>query len=163
MVHQSIADMAGLVGQEIGRSDWIAIDQDRITRFADATDDHSAVHLDKEAARAFGFDDTFAQGFLTLSMLMRLQEGVVPEPTGMASGFNYGLDRVRFLSPVANGARVRGCFALLELEEVRPGHWRRTLGVTIEIEGQSKPALSAEWIGYYIVDDPSAVPSSRDR
>ncbi len=152
MPSQSLADMAGLIGQEIGRSDWVQVDQDRITRFADATDDHSAVHLDKEVARAFGFDNTFAQGFLTLSMLMRLQEGVVPEPEGMTRGFNYGLDRVRFLSPVANGARIRGCFSLLRLEEARPGHWRRTLGVTIEIEDQPKPALSAEWIGYYIVE-----------
>lgn len=151
MASQSLADMTRLVGQEIGRSEWIAIEQDRISRFADATDDFSAVHLDKEAARAFGFEDTFAQGFLTLSMLMRLQDGVVAEPEGMTSGFNYGLDRVRFLSSVANGARIRGCFSLLQLEEVRPGHWRRTLGVTIEIEGQPKPALTAEWIGYYIV------------
>ncbi len=151
MASQSLADMAGLIGEEIGRSDWIEINQDRITRFADATDDHSAVHLDKEAARAFGFDETFAQGFLTLSMLMRLQEGVVPEPEGMTSGFNYGLERVRFLSPVANGARIRGRFILRALDEVRPGHWRRTLDVTVEIEGQDKIALSAKWIGYYIL------------
>jgi acyl dehydratase len=148
---QSLAEMAGQVGQEIGRSEWIAIEQDRIARFADATDDLSAVHLDKAAAQAFGFEDIFAQGFLTLSMLMRLQAGVVPEPAGMKSGFNYGLERVRFLSPVMAGARIRGRFVLAELEEVRPGHWRRTLDVTVEVEGQDKPALSAQWIGYYIV------------
>jgi acyl dehydratase len=148
---QSLAEMAALVGREIGRSDWIVIEQDRIVRFADATDDRSAVHLDRAVARAAGFDDTFAQGFLTLSMLMRLQEGVVPEPEAMKNGFNYGLDRVRFLSPVPSGARIRARFLLLALEEVRPGHWRRTLDVTIEVEGQDKPALSAQWIGYYIV------------
>lgn len=151
VVGQSLAEMAALIGQEIGRSDWIAIEQERIDRFADATDDRSAVHLDRAVARAAGFDDTFAQGFLTLSMLMRLQDGVVPEPENMKSGFNYGLDRVRFLSPVMAGARIRARFALLALEEVRSGHWRRTLEVTIEVEGQDKPALSARWIGYYLI------------
>jgi acyl dehydratase len=151
MAGQRLAEMAAQVGREIGRSGWIAIEQDRIVRFADATDDRSTVHLDRAVARAAGFDDTFAQGFLTLSMLMRLQEGVVPEPEGMKNGFNYGLDRVRFLSPVPSGARIRARFVLLALEEVRPGHWRRTLDVTIEVEGQDKPALSAQWIGYYIV------------
>lgn len=148
---QALSEMATQIGQEIGLSDWIAIDQDRIARFADATDDLSAVHLDKAVAKDFGFDDTFAQGFLTLSMLMRLQAGVVPEPAGMKSGFNYGFDRLRFLSPVMAGARIRGRFVLAGLDEVRPGHWRRTLDVTIEVEGQDKPALSAQWIGYYIV------------
>lgn len=144
-------EMAAQMGQEIGRSDWMAIAQDRIVRFAEATEDFSAVHLDKAVAKAAGFDDTFAQGFLTLSMLMRLQDGVVPEPAGMKSGFNYGLEKVRWLSPVMAGARIRARFALAGLEEVRPGHWRRTLDVTIEVEGQDKPALSAQWIGYYIV------------
>lgn len=151
MAGQALAEMAALVGQDIGLSDWVSIDQPRIVRFAEATDDYSAVHLDPAVARAAGFDDTFAQGFLTLSMLMRLQEGVVPEPKGMKAGFNYGLERVRFLSPVASGARIRGRFALRALEEVRPGHWRRTLDVTVEVEGQDKPALSAQWIGYYVV------------
>lgn len=150
-VGQPLEEMAAQVGQEIGLSDWIAIAQDRIVRFAGATDDFSAVHLDKAVAQAAGFDDTFAQGFLTLSMLMRLQDGVVPEPEGMKSGFNYGLERVRFLSPVMAGARIRARFTLAALEEVRPDHWRRTLDVTIEVEGQDKPALSARWIGYYIV------------
>ena len=150
-VRQPLAEMAAQIGQEIGRSDWTAIDQDRIARFAEATDDWSDVHLDTAAAKAFGFDDTFAQGFLTLSMLMRLQAGVVPEPEGMKSGFNYGLERVRFLSPVMRAARIRGRFVLAALEEVRPGHWRRTLDVIVEVEGQDRPALSAQWIGYYLV------------
>lgn len=146
-----IARMAALVGQGFGISDWIAIERERITAFGAATDDDSAVHLDVAAAAAAGFDDVFAQGFLTLSMLMWLQKGVVPDPKGMTSGFNYGFDRVRFLSPVMRGARIRGRFVLRSLEEVRPGAWRRTLDVTIEIEGQDKPALTAEWIGYYLV------------
>jgi acyl dehydratase len=151
MATDTLEAMAARVGEEIGVSDWIAIEQDRIGLFAEATSDHSAVHLDSAVAAAAGFEDTFAQGFLTLAMLMRLQEGVVPLPEGMKGGFNYGLERVRFLSPVMRGARIRGRFRLLGLEEAKPGAWRRTLGVTVEIEGQDKPALSAEWIGYYFV------------
>jgi acyl dehydratase len=147
---QPLAEMAAAVGTEIGVSAWLAVGQDRIDLFAEATGDRSPVHLDPEEARAAGFDDTFAQGFLTLSLLMRLHEDVVPAPEGMRSGFNYGLDRVRFPAPVMRGARVRGRFTLLALEQVRPGAWRRTLDVTIEIEGAVKPALSAEWIGYYL-------------
>jgi acyl dehydratase len=143
--------MRALIGTEIGVSDWIAIEQDRIARFGEATDDFAAVHLDREAARAMGLDDTFAQGFLTLSMLMRLQEGVLPVPAGMKSGFNYGFDRIRFLSPVMRGARIRGRFVLRRVEEVRLGGWQRTLEVTVEIEGESKPALTAEWIAYFTV------------
>lgn len=150
-VSVSLSDMRAMIGREIGVSDWLAIDQERIGRFAEATDDFSEVHLNADVAREAGFDDTFAQGFLTLSMLMRLQEGVVPELAGMKSGLNYGFDRVRFLSPVMRGARIRARFVLAGLEEVKPGAWRRTLGVTIEVEGQEKPALSAEWIGYYRV------------
>lgn len=145
------AAMAALVGREIGVSDWVSMDQDRIDGFSAVTEDRSAVHLDRAAAAAAGFDDTFAQGFLTLSMLMRLQDGVVPELAGMKSGLNYGFDRVRFLSPVMRDARIRARFVLAGLEEVKPGAWRRTLGVTIEVEGQERPALSAEWIGYYRV------------
>jgi len=143
--------MRALIGTEIGVSDWIAIEQDRIARFGKATDDFAAVHLDREAARAMGLDDTFAQGFLTLSMLMRLQEGVLPVPAGMKSGFNYGFDRIRFLSPVMRGVRIRGRFVLRRVEEVRLGGWHRAVEVTVEIEGESKPALTAEWIAYFTV------------
>ncbi len=146
MEPMALEEMRSLVGTEIGVSDWIAIEQDRIARFSTATDDFAAVHLDRAAARAIGFDDVFAQGFLTLSMLMRLQEGVLPEPIGMKSGFNYGFDRVRFLSPVMRGARIRGRFVLLRVEQVRPGGWQRAVGVTVEIEGKGKPALTADWI-----------------
>jgi acyl dehydratase len=146
-----LAAMRSLVGREIGVSDWIAIEQDRNDGFSVATDDFAAVHRDPAAARAMGLDDTFAQGFLTLSMLMRLQEGVLPEPAGMTSGFNYGFDRIRFLAPVLRGARIRARFVLTRVEEVRPGGWQRTVSVTVEIEGEAKPALVAEWIGYFTV------------
>lgn len=147
----SIADMAALVGTELGVSDWIAIDQGRIALFAEATDDFSAVHLDREQARRWGFEETFAQGFLTLSMLMKLQEDVLPLPMGLKRGYNYGLERVRFLAPVMTGARIRGRFRLNALDEIRPGEWRRNVGVTIEIEGQEKPAMTAEWLALFVV------------
>jgi acyl dehydratase len=151
MAPMSLQAMRSLVGTEIGVSDWIAIEQDRITRFSEATDDFAAVHLDRAAAQAMGLDDTFAQGFLTLSMLMRLQHDVLPEPAGMKSGFNYGFDRIRFLSPVMRGARIRGRFLLKRVEEVRPGGWQRVVAATVEIEGEAKPALTAEWIAYFTV------------
>ena len=79
-------------------------------------------------------------------MIPKLQEDIIPYPPNISSGFNYGVDRVRFLSPVVAGKRIRGRFRLLSMEEVRPGAWRRNVGVTIEVEGQEKPALSAEWL-----------------
>jgi len=151
MEPMSLEAMRALVGTEIGVSEWIAIEQDRIVRFSEATDDFAAVHLDRGAAQATGFDDTFAQGFLTLSMLMRLQRDVLPEPAGMKSGFNYGFDRIRFLSPVMRGARIRGRFVLQRVEQLRSGGWQRAVTVTVEIEGEGKPALVAEWIAYFTV------------
>jgi acyl dehydratase len=147
----SIAGMKALVGAELGVSAWVAIDQERIARFAEATDDFSAVHLDRDQARKWGFEETFAQGFLTLSMLMKLQEDVILLPAGLKRGYNYGLERVRFLSPVMTGARIRGRFRLNALDEVRPGEWRRNVGVAIEIEGQDKPAMTAEWLALFVV------------
>ena len=147
----SCNELVSLVGSELGLSDWVEIDQPRIDQFAKATDDYEGVHVDRAAARAAGFDDTIAHGFLTLSMLMRLQRAAVPDPKGIRTGFNYGFDRLRFTSPVPVGARIRGRFTLVSMEEVATGRWRRTMDTMIEIENQSKPALSARWIAYFIV------------
>lgn len=139
-----------MIGQEIGVSNWVEIDQSRIDRFADATDDHEGVHVDPAAARAVGFPDTIAHGFLTLSMLMKLQRDAVSDPIDIKTGFNYGFDRLRFLSPVHVGARVRGRFKLLSMEQAAPGRWRRVMETVIEIEGQEKPAVSAQWIAFFV-------------
>lgn len=142
----AIEDIKNLIGSELGVSDWITIDQNRINGFADVTEDHNEVHINRNVAREWGFEDCFAHGFLTLSMILRLQEDVVPYPPGIKSGFNYGLEHVRFLSPVIAGKRIRGRFTLKSMDETRPGTWRSSIGVIIEIEGHERPAVAAEWL-----------------
>ena len=135
------------VGQELGVSDWITVGQDRINVFADATEDHQFIHVDPTLAAQTPFGGTIAHGFLSLSLLSRMAADVmlVPETTKM--GVNYGFERVRFLSPVRAGKRVRGRFTLVSFEEKRPGQYQFAHDVMVEIEGEEKPALSATWIG----------------
>ena len=115
-----------------------------IDRFAEATEDFQYIHVDVEAAKATPFGQTIAHGFLTLSMMPAMMKDFPKPETRM--GVNYGFNKVRFLSPVKSGKRVRGQFKLLELVEKRPGQWQQTVEVTIEIEGEDKPALICEWI-----------------
>ncbi|MCL6697234.1 MaoC family dehydratase [Sphingomonas sp. NSE70-1] len=135
------------VGSAIGVSDWIEVPQDRISAFADATDDHQFIHVDPVAAAAAGFGGTIAHGFLTLSLLSRMAADamLIPDTTRMA--VNYGLDRVRFLAPVKAGKRVRGHFTLESADEKAPGQLLLKHQVTVEIEGEDKPALTAQWLG----------------
>lgn len=140
-----LEELQGKVGEAIGTSDWYLLDQDRINRFADATEDHQFIHVDPEAAKASPFGQTIAHGFLSLSMLAPMMETGCPRPDVQMS-VNYGFNKVRFLSPVKSGKRVRGHFKLLELVEKRPGQWQQTVEATVEIEGEDKPALLAEWI-----------------
>ena len=135
------------VGQPVGSSDWIDVGQDRISAFADATEDHQFIHVDPAAAAAAGFGGTIAHGFLSLSLLSRMAADVmlIPDTTRMA--VNYGLDRVRFLAPVKEGKRVRGHFTLDGVEEKSPGQLLIRQTVTVEIEGEVKPALTAQWLG----------------
>jgi acyl dehydratase len=143
----SIETITSKVGQELGTSDWIEVTQDRINVFADATEDHQFIHVDEALAAQTPFGGTIAHGFLSLSLLSRMAADVmlVPETTRM--GVNYGFDRVRFLAPVRAGKRVRGHFTLVSFEEKRPGQYQFAHDVTVEIEGEDKPALSATWIG----------------
>lgn len=140
-----LQDLQAKVGEVIGTSDWFTIGQDRINQFADTTEDHQFIHVDVEAAKATPFGGTIAHGFLTLSMLAPLMETSCEKPDVQMS-INYGFNKVRFLAPVKSGKRIRGHFKLLELEEKRPGQWQQTVEATIEIEGEVKPALLAEWI-----------------
>jgi acyl dehydratase len=134
------------VGQEIGVSGWLTVSQDRITAFAEATEDRQFIHLDPEAAAQTPFGGTIAHGFLTLSLLSRMaaETILVPETTKMV--VNYGLDRVRFLAPIRSGKRVRGRFTLDAVEEKAPGQILLRHTVTVEIEDEDKPALSAIWL-----------------
>ncbi|MEA3003099.1 MAG: hypothetical protein QOH81_1887 [Sphingomonadales bacterium] len=147
----SIEEIKGKVGTEIGVSDWILVDQKRIDAFAEATEDRQFIHVDAEAAARTPFGGTIAHGFLTLSLLSRMAADVMLRPEGVKMGVNYGLDRVRFLAPVRSGKRVRGRFTLNSLEEKRPGQWQFLHAVAVEIEGENKPALLAEWIGQVFV------------
>ena len=140
-----IADMKAKIGDQIGTSGWILLDQARIDQFAETTEDRQFIHIDPEAAKATPFGGTIAHGFLTLSMISAMLEGAVEKPAVKMS-VNHGFNKVRFLSPVKSGKRVRGHFKLLELDEKRPGQWQQTVEVTVEIEGEEKPALLAEWI-----------------
>ena len=135
------------VGQLIGVSDWIDVPQDRIGAFADATDDHQFIHVDPVAAAAAGFGGTIAHGFLTLSLLSRMAADVMLIPETARMALNYGLDRVRFLAPVKAGKRVRGHFTLDNVDEKAPGQLLIRQTVTVEIEGEDKPALTAQWLG----------------
>lgn len=140
-----VDELKGLVGEQLGTSDWFVMDQDRINRFADATEDHQYIHIDPERAKETPFGQTIAHGFLTLAMLAPFMEkGMPPIETKMT--VNYGFDKIRFLAPVKSGKRVRGQFMLAVLEEKRPGQWQATLAVTVEIEGETKPAILADWL-----------------
>ena len=147
----SIEEIALKVGQEIGVSDWIDIDQARIDTFAAVTEDRQFIHVDPEAAARTPFGGTVAHGFLTLSMLSAMSQPIMLVPPGSKMTVNYGFEKVRFMAPVRSGKRVRGRFRLERLDERRPGEWQFTHQVTVEIEGEAKPALVADWIGLIFV------------
>ncbi|MFU8863152.1 MAG: MaoC family dehydratase [Rhodobacterales bacterium] len=135
-----------MVGEEIGVSEWFTITQDQIDRFADCTHDHQFIHVDPAAAAETPFGTTIAHGFLTLSLLSAMAYQM-PSVEGAVMGVNYGMNKMRFVSPVKVNARIRGRFVLAEVTEIRPGEMQSIMHVTVEIDGQDKPALVAEWIG----------------
>lgn len=136
-----LSDLQALVGQEIGVSDWVVVDQARINAFADATGDHQWIHVDPERAASSPFGGSVAHGFLTLSLLPMFGEDAFAIDD-VVMGVNYGLDRVRFPSPVRAGSRLRGRFALQSYQPLEGGA-QLTVEVTVEIEGQAKPACAA--------------------
>ena len=142
----SLEDIRSRVGDEIGVSDWITVDQGRIDIFADATEDRQFIHVDPQTAAQTPFGGTVAHGFLTLSLLSRMAADAMLVPDTLKMGVNYGLERVRFLGPVRSGKRVRGCFTLESVDERAPGQILLRHAVTVEIEGEDKPALSAVWL-----------------
>lgn len=147
----SLEEVRGSVGREVGASGWLTLDQPRIEAFAEATEDRQFIHVDPEAASRTPLGGTVAHGFLSLSMLSRMaaEAALVPADTKMV--VNYGLDRVRFLAPVRSGKRIRGRFVLDGVEERAPGQILLRHKVTVEIEGEGKPALVAEWLGLFFV------------
>jgi acyl dehydratase len=143
----SFAEIKARIGTEVGVSDWILVDQAAIDGFADVTGDHQFIHVDPAAAAQTPFGGTIAHGFLTLSLLSQMAAGVMLIPPTIRMGVNYGFEKVRFIAPVRSGKRVRGRFTLASAAEKRPGQWQFLHQVTVEIEGEDKPALTADWIG----------------
>ena len=145
------SDLPSLVGQEVGLSHWITVDQARIDAFARITEDEQFIHVDPERARTTPFGGTIAHGFLTLSLASAMSYDAVAPLDGMVMGVNYGFDKLRFLAPVPAGSRVRGRFRLLSAEDKGGGRWLLKHELTVEIEGGDKPALIAEWLGMQMV------------
>ncbi len=150
----SLEELKRRVGQDLGVSDWIEIDQGRIDAFADVGIDHQFIHVDPaRAATETPFGGTIAHGFLTLAMLVPMGETALPELAERAMGINYGFEKLRFLAPVRAGRRVRGRFHLNEITERQPGQILIRYGVTVEIEGEEKPALAAEWLALSVMKE----------
>ena len=148
-VIEGIQELRTLQGQEVGASDWLEITQSRVNDFADATEDHQWIHIDVERAKTDSpFGSTIAHGFLTLSLLPHFAAQAFTVRGDFKMGINYGLNRLRFVSPVTVGSRVRGRFTLQSVEEVVNGA-QITWTVTVEAEGKQKPALVAEWLVRY--------------
>jgi acyl dehydratase len=142
------------IGTEVGLSPWVEVSQDMINRFADLTDDHLFIHIDPVAAAATPFGGPIAHGFLVMSLLSSLAKGVNVALEGLVTSVNYGFDKVRMVSPVHAGKRIRGRFVLQDFSEKGPGQWLLTLAATVEIEGEARPALVAEWLSLQWVKTP---------
>lgn len=151
------AELAERVGQEIGVSDWVVVDQPLINAFATVTDDHQFIHVDPERAAEEGpYGTTVAHGLLTLALLPALAKSALPKLTDVRSSVNYGFDRVRFVAPVPVGARIRGRFRLTRADWRSPDALLAVWGVTVEVEGAERPALLADWLGLRYVGKEAA-------
>lgn len=145
------ADLQNYIGKEVGVSDWMGIDQERINQFADATGDHQYIHVDPERAAETPFGTTIAHGFLTMSLMVLMGYEGSTKLNNTVMGINYGFDKLRFINPVKVNSKIRGRFKLVHAEEKKPNHYLLKHEVTVEIEGEEKPALIAEWLGMTVV------------
>jgi acyl dehydratase len=149
------SDLPSLIGQEVGVSRWITVDQARIDAFARTTEDEQFIHVDPERARTTPFGGTIAHGFLTLSLASAMSYDALAPLDGVVMGVNYGFDKLRFLAPVPAGSKVRGRFKLLSAEAKGADdgvtRWLLKHELTVEIEGADKPALIAEWLTMQMV------------
>ena len=152
----SFEDLKEKLGLEVGVSRWFFIDQERIDKFADLTEDWQYIHVDPTASKKTTFDGTIAHGFLTVSLISAMYYDAIPAIKGSKVGVNYGFDKLRFLSPVKVGSKVRGHFQLSDIRAVRPFEISTTWRVEVEIKDFEKPALVAHWIGrQYLSEGPS--------
>lgn len=148
-------DLPSLIGTEVGLSRWFEIDQARIDAFAKITEDEQFIHVDPDMAKHTPFGGTIAHGFLTLSLASAMSYDAVATLDGVVMGVNYGFDRLRFLAPVKAGKRVRGRFVLKDAQNKDSDgantRWLLTHELTVEIEGEDKPALLADWLSMQMV------------
>lgn len=151
----TLKQLTAAIGTEVGCSEWRTVTQEMINQFADATDDHQFIHTDPErAAKETPFGGTIAHGFLTISLLSTLAYEALPMIEGATMGINYGFDKVRFMSPVNTGKRVRARFKLVDAD-IRPsGRVLNNHEVTLEVEGSVKPALVANWLTIAVLEHP---------
>ena len=144
MPYGPVAELKDYVGKELGRSEWLTIDQERINLFAEATGDFQFIHVDPVKAAQTPFGSTIAHGFLSLSLMPKLMEDILVLPEGVKMVVNYGLDSVRFIQPVKVNSKVRLKVDMVEVTEKKPGQWLLKATATLEIEGSDKPAYIAE-------------------
>ncbi|MBL4832979.1 MAG: MaoC family dehydratase [Pseudomonas sp.] len=146
-----VSELTSYIGKDLGHSEWMTIDQERVNQFADCTGDHQFIHIDEEKAKQTPFGGTIAHGFLSLSLLPTLSAGLLIRPEGLKMAVNYGLDSLRFIQPVRVGSRVRLQSTVLDVTEKKPGQWLIKARSTLEIEGNEKPAFIAEALSLYFV------------
>ena len=142
----SLDELKAYTGKEVGVSEWFTLDQDKINKFADLTEDHMFLHVNPELAKATPYGGTIAHGLFTLSMMAVMAYQAMPGVEGTKMGVNYGYNKVRFMAPVKSGKRIRGHFVLKAIEPQDGGRLQIVQDVTVEIEGEAKPAIAAEWI-----------------
>jgi acyl dehydratase len=147
-IFETPAELAGSIGKHLGHSAWMEVTQDRIQRFADATDDQQWIHVDPARAKQGPFGAPIAHGYLTLSLVNRFLPEIV-EVRGISMGVNYGADRIRFPAPVKVGSRIRGGAELIEVENTKDGGVQAKIRVTVEIEGSDRPACVVDTISRY--------------
>ncbi|HAI16526.1 MAG: protein dehydratase [Gammaproteobacteria bacterium] len=140
------------IGKEVGISEWLLVDQERINQFADATGDHQYIHVDSDRAAQTPFGTTIAHGFLTMSLMVLMGYEGSTKLENSVMGINYGFDKLRFINPVKVNSKIRGRFQLISAEEKKPNQWLLKHNITVEIAGEEKPALVAEWLGMTVVE-----------
>ncbi|MCQ4294137.1 MaoC family dehydratase [Pseudomonas stutzeri] len=146
-----VGQLKDYIGKELGHSEWLTVDQERVNQFADCTGDHQFIHIDSEKAAQTPFGGTIAHGFLSLSLLPMLSGDLLVVPEGIKMGVNYGLDSLRFIQPVRVGSRVRLGLTLIDAHEKNPGQWLLKARAVMEIEGSEKPAYIAETLALCIL------------
>jgi acyl dehydratase len=148
----TIEQLRDKVGEDLGASRWFPVTQERIDRFAELTEDPQWIHVDPErAARETPFGGSIAHGFLSLSLLSAMALDVLPDIEGRVMGINYGFDKVRFLTPVRAGSQVRGQFTLADVASRGDKQWLLRYTVSLEIQGEAKPAIACEWLGIVVI------------